>query len=107
MNLIKKLWQGNIPLSRTFWLYGVCVNVLVVATMNYFLIYNKQALSTSVVYISIWAIISFSIIYFPYIFISIWRSSNKYEGHRVYAIAAKIVVIIGLCRYLLEIIYLF
>ena len=107
MDLIKKLWQGNIPLVKTFWLYGVCANGLIVATMNYFLVYNKQALSTSVVYITIWAIIAFSIIYFPYIFISIWRSANKYPGHRAYAIAAKLVVIIGWGRYLLEIIYLF
>ena len=107
MDLIRRLWRGNIPLARTFWLYGVCVNLSVVATMNYFLVYNKQALSTAVVYISIWAIIAFSIIYFPYIFISIWRSANKYQGHRFYTIAAKIIVIFGWGRYVIEIVYLF
>ena len=107
MDTIRALWRGKIPLAKTFWLYGFCVNLLLVATMNYFLIYNKKALSSSVAYISIWVLISFSIIYFPYIFISIWRSANKYQGLKLYAAAAKIVVILGSCRYLMEIFYLF
>ena len=107
MDIIKALWRGNIPLVKTFWLYGFSVTLLLVTTMNYFLIYNKQALSASVVYISIWVLIAFSIIYFPYIFISIWRSANKYQGLQLYAIAAKIIVIFVGGRYLMEIFYLF
>ena len=94
-------------MTKTFWLYGFCVNALAVTTMNSFLTHNKQALSNSVGYISIWALIAFSIIYFPYIFISIWRSASKYQGVRLCAIAAKIIVIFGWSRYLMEIFYLF
>lgn len=107
MDTIKLLWRGDIHLARTFWLYGFGVNLLLVATMNYFLFYNKQALSSSVGYIGIWVLISFSIIYFPYIFVSIWRSANNYQGLKLYAIAAKVMVILGSCRYLFEIFYLF
>ena len=107
MDLMKSLWRGDISLVKTFWLFGFCVNLLFIAGINYFLIVNKQALSTSAGYISLWVFIIFSLIYAPFIYISIWRSANKYQGLQRYAIAAKIMVIIGWGRYIMEILSIF
>jgi len=107
MDLIKSLWRGDISLAKTFWLFGFCVNLLFSAGINYFLILNKQALSTSAGYISLWLLIILSLIYAPFIYISIWRSANKYQGLQRYAIGAKILVIIGWGRYIMEVLSIF
>jgi hypothetical protein len=107
MDLIKSLWRGDISLAKTFWLFGFCVNLLFSAGINYFIIMNKHALSTSAGFISLWVLIIFSLLYAPFIYISIWRSANKYRGLQRYAIAAKIMVIIGWSRYIMEVLSIF
>jgi len=107
LDLIRLLWRGEISLAKTFWLFGFCVNILLSAGINYFLILNPQTLSTSTGYISLWVLVIFSLIYAPFIYISIWRSANKYKGLQRYAIAAKIMVIIGWGRYIMEVLSIF
>ena len=107
MDLIKSLWRGDISLAKTFWLFGFSVNLLFRAGIDYFLVLNTQEHSTSTGYISLWVLIVLSLIYTPFIYISIWRSANKYQGLQRYAIIAKILVIIGGIRYILEVLSTF
>lgn len=107
MDLVKTLWRGEISLLKTFWLFGLCVNLLFSVGINYFLIINPQALSTSAGYISFWVLKAFTLIYFPFIYISIWRSANKYKGSTVWAMLAKLMVIIGWGHYIMGILSLF
>ena len=92
MELIKDLWRGDIPLSKAFWLFGVCVSVLFKAIF-FFLTFQTQILSTVIGQSFLWCLIIFGVIYGPFIFISIWRSANKYKGLSRYPAMAKFVVI--------------
>ena len=107
MDLIKSLWRGDISLAKTFWIFGFCVNLLFSIGINYYLILNNQALSNSAGYISLWVLIIFALIYATFIYISIWRCANKYKGFQGNAIAAKIMVIIGWGRYVMELLSIF
>lgn len=99
MDLIKELWRGNIPLSRTFWVFGFGVNLLLTMALLY-LNFQPDLLTTKVGAGFYLLLLLCSTIYGPFILIAIWRSANKYQGFQRNAIAAKIMVIIGWGRYL-------
>jgi phosphoglycerol transferase MdoB-like AlkP superfamily enzyme len=99
MELIKELWRGDIPLSRTFWLFGFGVNLLLTIALLY-LSFQAEILTTTIGMIFYFLLLLCSILYGPFILIAIWRSANKYQGFQRNAIAAKIMVIIGWGKYL-------
>ena len=92
MELIKDLWHGDIPLSKTFWLFGVCVSVLFKMIFLYFTL-QPQTFSTEIGWIFFWLVTIVAVIYTPLILVSIWRSANKYKGLSRYAILAKVMVV--------------
>jgi hypothetical protein len=94
MDLIRALWRGEVSLAKTYWLFGFCVNVLLIISVSY-ISYNEQLLSTVVGIFLCWMFIGISLIYSPFILISTWRSANKYIGPNAWAILAKIMVIVG------------
>ena len=98
MDLIKGLWRGNVPLSRTFWLFGFGVNLLLTIALLY-LTLQTDLLTTKIGAIFYLLLLLFFVIYGPFILIGIWRSASQYQGFQRYAIAAKIMVIIGWGRY--------
>ncbi len=106
MELIRDLWHGDIPLSKTFWLFGVCVRGLFKLIFLYFG-FQPQILSTAFGFAFFWLLNIVGIIYGPFIFISIWRSANKYKGLSRYPAMANFVVIFfgwgGYIRDLIEI----
>ena len=77
MNLIKKIWNGDLSLVRTFWLVFVAGtsigNVIsVVIEMNYENIEEVGALF-SLIFILIFYI------YLIYSYVATWRSATKYS----------------------------
>jgi len=103
MQLINDLWHGDIPLSKTFWLFGVCMSLLFRLILICF-IYQPQILSTTIGWVFYLAITVFSIVWEPFIFISIWRSSEKYKGIRIYAQLTRFVVIFWGLKYVIDLI---
>jgi len=98
MDLIKNLWRGDVPLREAFWIFGSSVGFL----LNISLLYlgSHEEIVTAVpgaFLILLLAIVLY--IYSPFILIGIWRSANKYQGLKRYAIAAKIAVILGWANY--------
>lgn len=67
MALIRDLWRGDVPLVKTYWLFGVVAGIF------------------------------FRIAFAYGVFISFatWKSANKYRGQQRYAILAKVAVIWG------------
>jgi hypothetical protein len=94
MELIKALWHGDIPLSKTFWLFGVCVSALFKAIFLCFT-FQPQIFSTDIGWIFFLSMTILALIYGPFILVSIWRSANKYKGLARYAIMAKVMVVFG------------
>lgn len=99
MELIKELWRGNVPLVRTFWVFGFGANL--VFTLAFLYLDFQPDLSTTIMgaIVSL-LLVLFYVVYGPFILISVWKSANKYQGLRRYPIAAKYMVIVGWGRYL-------
>lgn len=92
--MLKKLWNGDIPLVKTFWIYGWLVR-----SIFYFLI-NTLSLPQS-----------FLLILIPieesYVFIQLigtWKSATKYRGRNIWKNLARIWVVIAFVFLLIGII---
>lgn len=99
MSLIRALWQGEVSLAKTYWIFGICINVLLFISLSYILS-NELLFSTPQGKLIFWMLVAFSLIYTPFILISIWRSANKYAGTKTWSILAKIMAIIGWMKYI-------
>ena len=76
--MLKELWSGNIRLVIVFWIYGVLVSWIYrlvdsVVNANYI-----QIIGNPLGHIFIGTFVIFPLIYFPFIFIAIWRSADKH-----------------------------
>lgn len=101
MDLIRALWHGEVSLAKTYWLFGICINLLFFISLSY-ISSNQQLISTPPGQAVFWTLFAFSLAYTPFILISIWRSANKYTGTKAWSILAKIMVIIGWMGYIKE-----
>ena len=88
INFFSKLINGNFSLAKSFWVYGV----LVLFLLN--IIFNVVISNFGV---SVEVIIGFmlvSTIYEITVIVGVWCASNKYQGQRLWAILAKIVMVL-------------
>lgn len=85
-SFLSNLISGEIALWKTYWLFGVVGNV--VAT---FLINVSAHFSETLFFIILVSMIIYKIV----VFIAIWNSASKYIGAKVWAIFAKIMVVLG------------
>jgi len=75
---LKKLWDGNVPLAHTFWLYyfvGVVILRLIASVIG----------PSLAIVIVAWT---------GFMILPIWRSSDKYNGKPLFALLAKISAIV-------------
>ena len=89
--MIVRLWRGDIDLRKTFWLFGVGGGLL----LGLPLFAAMMALTdvpddaTATVFVSALGLL---LIYVIWVFVGIWRASDKYLGSRSWAVLAKVVV---------------
>lgn len=81
-NYLKKLINGDISLSITYWLWFVCVLL--------FIRYLFVDYMHSPIYFTL------SFIYAVFIFVCVYRSANKYTGSKFWSFIAKTMVTINL-----------
>jgi hypothetical protein len=79
-----KLSNGDYGLAKTYWLYGVLVGFVVNIEM-------KPITSIGLLVIVMLAYTAYEI---PVV-MGTWRAANKYEGSKVWAVLAKIAVVLG------------
>jgi hypothetical protein len=75
---LTKLWNGEVPLAHTFWLYyfvGVIILRLVAGAIN----------PVFGIVIVAWA---------GFMVLPIWRSADKYSGNNLFALLAKIAAVL-------------
>lgn len=99
MNLIKRLWRGEIPLWKTFWLYGVLLPIVVSILYPILLTIVVHFIFIYIAYIFTLGILG--LIYSVIIFVAIWGSAGKYEGDKIWAWLSKILVIFMAAIFLL------
>lgn len=93
-HFFSELTEGNYSLAMTYWVYGVLGgfvwSVAILSIIQALISEWSQsniAILSSVLYIAMAA-------YFCAVYVGIWKSSDKYEGNKIWAILAKFVVVI-------------
>jgi len=82
---LRRLLNGDVGLAKTFWIFNILVNIIV----SIGIWFATDANAT----IPFFVFVIFSVIWTPIILISIWRAATKYAGNRVWAILAKVWVV--------------
>ncbi|KPK17300.1 MAG: hypothetical protein AMJ67_13705 [Betaproteobacteria bacterium SG8_41] len=93
-SLVLDLWRGDVPLVKTYWLFGVVVGICFAITFA-FIEYQSEGLSEGFGPLFIIGLIVLYFVYVAFINVAIWRSSNKYKGPKRWAILAKVMVIVS------------
>lgn len=92
MELIKKIWNGELPLFKVYWIYGVLGGLIIrlIVEGSYNLI--------SLQYLTVFSytLITLILAYQLLLSVGIWRSANAYQGSKEWALLAKIAAVLGL-----------
>src|ERR1017187_9557261 len=83
--LIINLWEGNLGLAMTYWVYGVLGGF----------VWGVGILALKPEGDLIKLVGLLFIIYYFVIYVGTWKAANKYVGSKVWAILAKFIIIIG------------
>ena len=90
MGYLKKIWDGELPLVKVFWIYSVGVGALLAVILALISVslkdYPEALLILTIAYI----------FYHLIVFVGIWRSANSYTNYKVWAIFAKFHAAFGL-----------
>ena len=92
------LWRGEVPLGRTYWVFGVLFLGLL-ALPGYFIVPGSSGIEpqASIVFGRMaYAIFVFA--YTVFISVAIWRSAGRYEGPQIRAVLARVMVVVGLIQ---------
>jgi len=92
MNFLLKLKAGDFGLAKTYWLYGVIVNI---AYRLIDLVVTKFSFELSIVLFFIMAIYTFFQIF------GLWNAASRYEGLKIWAVIAKVLAVLGAMLYFL------
>ena len=96
INLIN-LFQGNLPLYKSYWIYYVLVNFLISAPL---LLVTKIHIQNFIYTFSLYLVLN--LIYYFTSCIGVWRSSQKYKGNKILSFLARLIVVIGISTTILE-----
>ena len=96
LNLLK-LFKGDLPLYKSYWIYYVLGNFLISAPL---LLVTKFQIQKFIYSFSLYLVIN--LIYYFSSCIGVWRSSQSYKGNKILAFLARIVVVIGIITTVLE-----
>ena len=85
MNTILNLWRGNAGLAKTYWLWGGLPSI------PWGIALSLVDPGSNIALLVVLALI----VYYVIVYVGIWRAASRYEGTKVWAILAKVLVSIG------------
>ena len=92
-NFFVRFWNGDLSLPMSYWGVGVGIGIVIGLLIGIFI--GAAGMSED----AIWGfLIPFQI----YTVVGIWRSANKYDGTKYWAILAKVAVVLGILSNLLS-----
>lgn len=83
-----KLIQGHYGLAKTYWLFGVLVTIVFQIILT---VATAAGGGFGIMVSLLLAFLAYSIVQI----IGLWRASNLYEGRKLWAILAKVAVILA------------
>ncbi len=94
----KKLSDGDFGLAKTYWLYGVLVGI------GGKIVMTVVGMSESIALIIITMLVF--TVYSVFQMIGLWNSSDRYTGSKIWAVLAKIAVVLGALTIVLSLVSL-
>ena len=98
MATLQRIWRGEESLPRTYWLYGVVVNGLIISLAGTLIVAQLASPPLMLLYIL------FTLASSVFILVAVWRSAGHYLGPKVWAILARVVCVLGALRLIKELI---
>lgn len=96
MEKLRQLWNGDIHFGRMYWVYGVLIGGVGSTVGDKILLSHREEMiaygswePVSMVFLAM------CLAYFFLIYVGIWRASNQYGGPRLWAILAKIGIVVS------------
>lgn len=77
-SVLKNLWEGNVPLVKTFWIYYVVVIIALNMLRSVVMVLGFLP--------DLWSI---------FMVLPVWRAADKYQGQAAYGWIAKIFVVLS------------
>jgi len=84
MNFIKKFWNGDVSMVKSFWIFNIIIDQVQIAIFALIIIMNSLPMSL---------ILPFVAPYKVWVITGTWRSSDKYEGKKIWATLVRIYII--------------
>jgi hypothetical protein len=105
MNWLRRLWRGEIPLRRAFWIFAVLISiglnltkrVLSMVALGVLVLFAFSPSPDAAMKGAWFGITVMILLVYAYQLIAcvgVWRSAGQYPGNRVYAILAKVAVVL-------------
>jgi len=90
--MISRLWRGDIPLWKSFWLFGVGGGALLGLPIfsAMLALTDVPDETTALVFVSALGVL---LLYLIWAFVGIWRAAKVYSGKPVWATLAKLAVV--------------
>jgi hypothetical protein len=92
---IARLWRGEYPLVKSYWLFYCLPNFIVVMLLDAAEFFEVGGFITPIVFATVIA----TMIYTPIVCVGLWRSASSYKGPAVWRILAKLSVILAFYNY--------
>lgn len=86
-NFIIRLWNGNVGLAMSYWVYGVVAGFIWGIALG--LLQPVPGSGSAKLFLASMAA------YFVVVYVGIWRAANKYQGEKAWATLAKFSVVLG------------
>ena len=110
-SLVRALWHGDVPLWKTYWLFGVIGNLVFNVALFYIEITADRFYSVPGSVAVFWSIAVASLAYAIWVLVGIWRSAGRYLDERRglvrYGILARFSVLLGGLRTLTDVLSIF
>jgi hypothetical protein len=86
-NFFKKMMDGDFGLAKTFWLFGFVAGIAISVV-------TKPLIEVSIVAGMLFALVA--LVYQIMNMIGVWKAAGRYEGAKVWAVLAQIVIILNI-----------
>lgn len=88
-NFFGKLYHGNFGLAKTVWLYGILTNLIYLATINLFNLFNTHQSPVELLIFTLLAL-AYNLIQMS----GAWEAAEKYDGSQLWIALTKCFLII-------------
>lgn len=95
INYFKRLIKGEIPLFISFWIWFIFVSFIIELFFETDFIQSSYHHNSEDKYLDLF-LYSITLIYSIIIFVAIYKSANRFQGKKIWAISSKIIVTINL-----------